>query len=205
MIRPQDQSLHAQGGIAVLRGNLAPCGAVIKQTAASPHLLRRRGRAYVFEHCRQMTAEIDRQDLPVDEDTVLVMKNGGPRGDPGMPEWGHILMPRKLPERGVTDMVRISDARMSGTSFGTIVLHVAPESAAGRPPAAVQTGDEILLDVAERRLQRLIPQREIQRRLAAFTPPAPHYTRGYRRLYLEYVTQAHLGCDFDFCRRSPVG
>lgn len=203
VIRPLSDPLSAEGGIAVLWGNLAPRGALIKQTAASPHLLRHRGRAYVFENYSQMTAEIDREDLPVEADTILVMKNCGPRGAPGMPEWGHIPMPRKLLRQGVTDMVRISDARMSGTSFGAVVLHVAPESAVGGPLAAVRTGDEILLDVENRRLELLVPDQEIQRRLAAFQPPAPPYRRGYGRLFLEHVTQADLGCDFDFCLAEP--
>ena len=200
VIRPVGEPLAAEGGTVILRGNLAPDGAVLKQTAASPHLLRHRGRAYVFENVREMRAQIDRDDLPVDKDTVLVMKSCGPKGAPGFPEWGHIPMPRVLLKQGVEDMVRISDARMSGTSFGTVVLHVAPESAVGGPLAVVRTGDEILLDVENRRLELCLPQEEIAQRLAAFTPPPPHYDRGYGRLFLEHVTQAHLGCDFDFLR-----
>ncbi len=198
VIRPRDNPLFAEGGIAILHGNLAPDGAVIKQTAASPALMQHRGRAYVFETRDEMIAWIDRDDLPVDASTVLVMRNCGPKGGPGMPEWGHIPMPRKLLQQGVTDTVRISDARMSGTSFGTVVLHVAPESAAGGPLAAVQTGDEIILDVAARGLDINVAEEEIARRLRAFTPPAPHYDRGYGRLFLDHVTQANLGCDFDF-------
>jgi len=198
VIRPLNGALSAEGGIAVLYGNLAPNGAVIKVTAASAALMRHRGRAYVFETRDQMMAEIDRDDLPVDPDTVLVMRNCGPKGAPGFPEWGHIPMPKKLLEKGVTDMVRISDARMSGTSFGTVVLHVSPESAAGGPLAVVQTGDEILLDVAARDLQLMVSPEEIERRLLALTPPPRHYDRGYGRLFLDHVTQAHLGCDFDF-------
>ena len=198
VIRTREQPLSAEGGIAVLYGNLAPDGAVIKQTAASPHLLKHRGRAYVFENRDQMTAEIDRDDLPVERDTVLVMRNCGPKGAPGFPEWGHIPMPRKLLNEGVNDMVRISDARMSGTSFGTVILHVAPESAIGGPLAVVQTGDEIVLDVSARKLEVAIPQAEIDRRLQKFTAPPRHYDRGYGRLFLEHVTQAPLGCDFDF-------
>ena len=140
----------------MLHGNLAPDGAVIKVTAASAELLKHRGRAYVFETRDQMMAEIDRDDLPVDRNTVLVMRNCGPKGAPGFPEWGHIPMPKKLLQQGVTDMVRISDARMSGTSFGTVVLHVAPESAVGGPLAIVQTGDEIVLDVAARKLELVV-------------------------------------------------
>ncbi len=147
VIRQRDQPLYHEGGIAILHGNLAPNGAVIKQSAASQHLLQHRGRALVFETRDEMLAQVDREDLPVDRDTVLVMRNCGPKGAPGFPEWGHIPMPRKLLHEGVTDMVRISDARMSGTSFGTVVLHVAPESAIGGPLALVRTGDEIVLDV----------------------------------------------------------
>jgi dihydroxy-acid dehydratase len=200
VIRPRDQALYPEGGIAVLRGNLAPNGAVIKQSAASPHLLRHRGRAFVFETRDQMLAQVDRVDLPVDRDTVLVMRNCGPKGAPGFPEWGHIPMPRKLLNQDVTDMVRISDARMSGTSFGTVVLHVAPESAIGGPLALVETGDEIVLDVPGRKLELQVPADELERRSRSFAPPAAHYTRGYGRLFLDHVTQADLGCDFDFLR-----
>jgi L-arabonate dehydrase len=145
-----------------------------------------------------MRGEIDSADLPVDASTVLVMRNCGPKGAPGMPEWGHIPMPRVLLERGAEDMVRISDARMSGTSFGTVVLHVAPESAIGGPLAAVRTGDEIALDVPGRRIDLLVPAEEIERRMAGFRPAPPQYERGYGRLFLEHVTQANRGCDFDF-------
>ena len=148
-----------------------------------------------------MRAQIDREDLPVDENTVLVMKNCGPKGAPGFPEWGHIPMPSVLLKQGVDDMVRISDARMSGTSFGTVVLHVAPESAVGGPLGAVQTGDEIELDVAARQLELRVPAEEIKQRLAQFQPAPPHYDRGYGRLFLEHVTQANLGCDFDFLHK----
>jgi len=174
---------------------------VLKQTAASQRLLRHRGRAYVFENYQEMRAQIDREDLPVDENTVLVMKGCGPKGAPGFPEWGHIPLPRTLLNRGVDDVVRISDARMSGTSFGTVALHVAPESAVGGPLGAVCTGDEIELDAAARRLELCVPAEEIQRRLTQFQPAAPHYTRGYGRLFLEHVTQANLGCDFDFLQK----
>jgi L-arabonate dehydrase len=198
VIRPLDRALSVEGGIAVLYGNLAPDGAVIKVTAASAELLQHRGRAYVFETRDQMMAEIDRDDLPVDRTTVLVMRNCGPKGAPGFPEWGHIPMPKKLLQQGVTDMVRISDARMSGTSFGTVILHVAPESAVGGPLAVVQTGDEIVLDVATRKLELSISAQEMQDRLSRFVAPPPHYQRGYGRLFLDHVTQANLGCDFDF-------
>jgi dihydroxy-acid dehydratase len=198
VIRPAADPLSPEGGIAVLSGNLAPDGAVIKQSAASPHLLQHSGPALVFESRDEMLARIDSPDLPVDENTVLVMKNCGPVGGPGFPEWGQIPMPRKLLERGVSDMLRISDARMSGTSFGTVVLHVSPESAIGGPLAAVRTGDRIRLDFTARRIDALIGDGELPRRLAGFERPKPHYTRGYGRLFLEHVTQAHLGCDFDF-------
>jgi L-arabonate dehydrase len=200
VIRPRDQPIYPEGGIAVLHGNLAPNGAVIKQSAASQHLLQHRGRAFVFETRDEMLAQVDREDLQVDRDTVLVMRNCGPKGAPGFPEWGHIPMPRRLLNEGVTDMVRISDARMSGTSFGTVVLHVAPESAIGGPLALVRTGDEIVLDVPARKLELLLSTDELERRSRSFTPPPPHYTRGYGRLFLDHVTQADLGCDFDFLR-----
>jgi dihydroxy-acid dehydratase len=201
VIRTAADPLFPEGGAVILRGNLAPDGAVLKQTAASPHLLRHRGRAYVFENHRQVREQIDDPGLPVDASSVLVMKNGGPKGAPGFPEWGHIPMPRALLDRGVSDVVRISDARMSGTSYGTVVLHVAPESAVGGPLAAVRTGDEIELDVPGRRVELMIPESELARRLADFAPPPPAYDRGYGRLFLEHVTQANLGCDFDFLRR----
>jgi L-arabonate dehydrase len=198
VIRTREGALSLEGGIAVLHGNLAPNGAVIKQTAASRELLEHRGRAFVFETRDQMLAQIDRDDLPVDRDTVLVMRNCGPKGAPGFPEWGHIPMPRKLLNAGVDDMVRISDARMSGTSYGTVVLHVAPESAIGGPLALVATGDEILLDVPNRKLELLVAPEELDGRRRLFTPPPRQYDRGYGRLFLDHVTQADLGCDFDF-------
>jgi dihydroxy-acid dehydratase len=198
VIREAAAPLSAEGGIAVLRGNLSPEGALIKQSAATPRLLQHRGPALVFETRDEMMARIDSPDLPVDENSVLVMKNCGPVGGPGFPEWGQIPMPKKLLERNVSDIVRISDARMSGTSFGTVVLHASPESAIGGPLAAVRTGDEIVLDFESRRIDVSISDAEMDRRLAGFVPPAPHYTRGYGKLFLEHVTQAHLGCDFDF-------
>jgi L-arabonate dehydrase len=201
VIRTAADPLHKEGGTVVLYGNLAPDGAVIKQTAASPHLLQHRGKAYVFENYEQMRAQIDSMDLPITKDTVLVMKNCGPRGAPGFPEWGHIPMPKVLLEQGINDVVRISDARMSGTSFGTVVLHAAPESALGGPLAVVQTGDEVQLDVAGRQIELCVPAQEIHRRLEHFTPAPPKYDRGYGRLFLEHVTQANLGCDFDFLRK----
>jgi L-arabonate dehydrase len=201
VIRTAAEPVNPEGGTVVLYGNLAPDGAVIKQTAASPALLQHRGPAYVFENYDQMRAQIDSMDLPITKDTVLVMKNCGPKGAPGFPEWGHIPMPKVLLEQGVADMVRISDARMSGTSFGTVVLHAAPESALGGPLAVVKTGDEVQLDVAGRQVELCVPAQEIQRRLENFTPAPPKFDRGYGRMFLEHVTQANLGCDFDFLRK----
>jgi L-arabonate dehydrase len=201
VIRTAGEPLNPEGGTVIVRGNLAPDGAVIKQTAASARLLQHSGRAYVFENYEQMRAQIDSPDLPVDGSTVLVMKNCGPKGAPGFPEWGHIPMPKVLLDRGLDDMVRISDARMSGTSFGTVVLHVAPESAIGGPLGLVQTGDEIELDVPGRRIELRVDAPELARRQAKFQAPEPKYSRGYGRLFLEHVTQANLGCDFDFLRK----
>ena len=200
VIRPLDRPLASEGGTAILYGSLAPDGAVIKQSAASARLLQHRGRALVFSSYDELKAHIDDPALEVNENTVLVLQNAGPRGGPGMPEWGHLPIPAKLLKKGVDDMVRISDARMSGTSFGTDVLHVSPEAAVGGPLALVRTGDEISLDVSARRLDLCVTEEELSRRRAAWRPPAPHYTRGYGKLFLEHVTQAHLGCDFDFLR-----
>jgi L-arabonate dehydrase len=201
VIRSAAEPLNPEGGTVIVRGNLAPDGAVVKQTAASPRLLRHSGPAFVFENYEQMRAQIDSPDLPVDGSTVLVMKNCGPKGAPGFPEWGHIPMPKVLLERGIDDVVRISDARMSGTSFGTVVLHVAPESAIGGPLALVETGDEIELNVSARRIELKVDIPELARRQARFQTPEPKYSRGYGRLFLEHVTQANLGCDFDFLRK----
>ena len=201
LIKTLDQPLNPEGGTAILYGNLAPNGAVIKQTAASPHLLRHRGRALVFDRYETLRARID-DDLDVDENSVMVLQNAGPLGGPGFPEWGHLPIPTKLLKAGVNDIVRVSDARMSGTSFGTDVLHVSPEAAVGGPLAAVRTGDEIELDVPGRRIDLRVDEREIERRLATRKPPAAHYRRGYGRLFLDQVTQAHLGCDFRFLSRN---
>jgi dihydroxy-acid dehydratase len=198
--------LQPAGGIAVVRGSLAPDGALIKRSAATPELLRHRGRAVVFEDVYDVAARIDDATLDVDADSVLVLRNSGPKGGPGMPEWGQLPIPKRLLERGVTDMVRISDARMSGTAFGTVVLHVAPESAAGGPLRAVRDGDTIVLDVGEQRLDLDLPAAEIERRLAELGPSEPRYSRGYGALYVEHVLQANEGCDFDFLRgRSEEG
>jgi dihydroxy-acid dehydratase len=201
VIRPASEPLSSEGGTVILRGNLAPRGAVIKHTAASPHLLQHRGPAYVFENYQQMHEQIDSPDLPITRDTVLVMKNCGPKGAPGFPEWGQIPMPRVLLDQGVSDIVRISDARMSGTSFGTVALHVAPESAVRGPLAAVETGDEVELDTAGRTLTLHVAEDEIARRLAARPEAQPHYQRGYGWMFLQHVNQADEGCDFDFLRK----
>jgi L-arabonate dehydrase len=198
IIKPFSQPLYPEGGLVVLGGNLAPCGAVIKQSAASPHLLRHKGKAVVFEDNRDLLARIDDAHLQVEEDSILVLKNAGPKGAPGMPEWGHLPIPAKLLKAGVKDMVRLSDARISGTSFGTLVVHISPEAAEGSALAIVKNGDEIELDVREKRLELLVPEAVIKARLAQWTPPAPHYSRGYGKMYLDHILQAHQGCDFDF-------
>jgi dihydroxy-acid dehydratase len=203
VIAALDTPLAHEGGIAVLRGSLAPDGAVIKRSAASPSLLRHRGPAVVFEDVYDVAARIDDPSLDVGPDSVLVLRNSGPKGGPGMPEWGQLPIPSKLLRRGVTDLVRVSDARMSGTSFGTVVLHVAPESAAGGPLGAVEDGDPIVLDIDERRLDLDVPAEEVQRRLQRLGPPEPRYVRGYGALYLDHVLQASEGCDFDFLRALP--
>ena len=198
VVYPLDAPLQQEGGLAVLRGSLAPDGALIKHSAATPGLLRHRGRALVFEGYEDLLRRIDDDALDVDERTVLVLRGGGPVGGPGMPEWGQLPLPAKLLRAGVRDMVRISDARMSGTQYGTVVLHVAPEAAIGGPLALVQDGDEIELDVPGRRLDLHVPPDELARRCAAWSPPAPAYHRGYGKLYLDHIQQAHQGCDFDF-------
>src|SRR5262249_47068293 len=198
VIRAYDTPIFPEGGTVVLRGNLCPDGAVLKQTAASAELCEHTGPAYVFESYQQRHDPSASLDLPIDKGAILVMKGCGPKGAPGMPEWGHIPMPKVLLERGIADCVRISDARMSGTSFGTVVLHVSPESGIGGPLAVVETGDTITLSVARRSLEIHSGEDEMQRRLALFRPAPPHYTRGYGKLFLDHITQAHLGCDFDF-------
>jgi len=205
VIRSFAAPLKQEGAMAILHGNLAPNSAVIKHSAASTDLMRHTGRAIVFDSIEDMTARIDLPDLDVNADDILVLRNAGPKGAPGMPEAGYLPIPRKLARQGVKDMVRISDARMSGTAFGTIVLHIAPESAAGGPLAVVQTGDRIMLDVEARRLELLIGDAEMQSRLAAWKELLPHReipTRGYARLFEESVLQADQGCDFDFLLRE---
>jgi dihydroxy-acid dehydratase len=207
VIAPLDAPLALEGGIAVVRGSLAPAGAIVKRSAASPALLRHRGPAIVFDGIDDLAARIEHVDAT--PDSVLVLRNVGPKGGPGMPEWGQLPIPKRLLERGVTDLVRISDARMSGTAYGTVVLHVAPEAAAGGPLRAVQDGDPIVLDVDAQRLDLEVDADEVVRRLERLGAPEPKYRRGYGALYLEHVLQADEGCDFDFLRgrddREPYG
>jgi dihydroxy-acid dehydratase len=205
VIRSFASPLKKEGAIAVLHGNLAPRGAVIKQSAATSELMKHTGRAVVFDSVEDMVARIDQPDLDVRPDDVLVLCNAGPIGAPGMPEAGYLPIPMKLARQGVKDMVRISDARMSGTAFGTIVLHITPESAVGGPLAVVQTGDRISLDVAARRIELLIDDAELERRLSAWGKLPPHRnapTRGYAKLFEDTVLQADQGCDFDFLLRE---
>jgi len=208
VIRPVEKALTPQGGIAVLRGNLAPKGAVLKPSAASPHLLRHRGRAVVFEDIDDYKAKINDEALEIDETCVMVLKMCGPKGYPGMSEVGNMGLPPKVLRKGITDMVRISDARMSGTAYGTVVLHTSPEAAAGGPLAVVRTGDMIELDVPGRRLHLDIPEEELAARLAAWTPPAEVPGGGYEWLHRTHVEGADTGADLDFlkgCRGAPVG
>jgi dihydroxyacid dehydratase/phosphogluconate dehydratase len=182
----------------VLRGNLAPNGAVIKPSAMEPHLLKHSGKAVVFRDYNDMSARIDDPDLDVTADSVLVLQNAGPQGGPGMPEWGQLPLPKKILKEGVRDMVRISDARMSGTSYGACVLHVSPESFVGGPLALVRDGDAIELDVPGRKLHLAISEDEMARRKAAWKAPPPHYQRSYGALFSAHIGQAEKGCDFDF-------
>ena len=201
VIRPPERALSAEGGLAVLRGNLAPGGAVIKHIAADPRLLRHTGPAVVFDSYQDLREHIDDPSLQITADSVLVLRGAGPLGGPGMPEYGMLPIPSYLLAAGVRDMVRISDARMSGTSYGACVLHVSPESHAGGPLALVRTGDPVTLDVSGRSLRVEITDAELGRRRAQWRPPAPRYQRGYGALYSEHVTQADQGCDFDFLAR----
>ena len=207
VVKTMNDPIFPAGGIAVLRGNLAPGGAIIKQSAASEELMSHTGRAVVFESLEDLANRIDDPDLDVAADDVLVLKNSGPKGAPGMPESGYIPIPRKLAEQGVKDMLRMSDARMSGTAFGAIVLHITPESADGGPLGLVQTGDRITLDVPGRRLELLVDEDEMARRRANWTPPPAHdgAERGYLKLYLDTVNQADEGVDFDFLAKEPDG
>ena len=198
VIRRRANPLSATGGTAVLRGNLCPDGAVIKPTAAESHLMKHTGPAVVFSDVDDMYKRIDDPNLVVTKDSVLVLQNAGPKGAPGMPEWGQLPIPKKLLEQGVRDMVRISDCRMSGTSYGACVLHVAPEAAVGGPLALVQEGDMITLDVEARILRLEVSDEELAERMSHWVAPEEPYTRGYGRLFLDHITQADKGCDFDF-------
>ncbi len=207
VIRPFDDPLTANGGIAGLTGNLAPLGAVLKPSAATPELMKHRGRAVVFNSIEDFHARIDDPDLDVDETCVLVLQNCGPKGYPGMAEVGNMGLPEKVLKKGVTDMVRVSDARMSGTAYGTVVLHAAPEAAAGGTLALVRDGDMIELDVEARRLHLDVPEEELERRRAEWSPPEPEMDGGYQKLYVSHVLQADQGCDMDFlvgCRGAKV-
>jgi dihydroxy-acid dehydratase len=207
VIRPFDKPLVSHGGVAVLRGNLAPDGAVLKPSAASPHLMQHRGRAVVFENIEHYKQRIDDPGLDVDENCILVLKNCGPKGYPGMAEVGNMSLPAKILKRGITDMVRVSDARMSGTAYGTVVLHVCPEAAIGGPLALVLDGDFIELDVEARRLHLDVAQEELERRRAQWKRPELPMKGGYQQLYVEHVNQANTGADFDFllgCRGAVV-
>jgi len=206
VIRSADNPIYPQGGMAVLRGNLAPAGAIIKQSAADPRLMEHEGRAVVFENSADLAARIDDPDLDVHAHDILVLKNIGPKGAPGMPEAGYLPIPQKLARAGVKDMVRISDGRMSGTAFGTVVLHVTPEAAVGGPLAYVQTGDRIRLSVSKRSLEWLVSAEELAQRQKAKPVTAPTAARGYRQLFLKTVNQADQGADFDFLRAEhPQG
>jgi dihydroxy-acid dehydratase len=200
VIRPAADPLDAGGSLVVLYGSLCPDGAVMKIVAAEAHLLQHEGRALVFEDIHDLAARVDDPELECDETTVMVLRNAGPIGGPGMPEWGHLPIPAKLLKAGVTDLVRISDARMSGTSYGAVVLHVAPESAVGGPLALVQDGDLIRLDVEGRRLDLVVDEAELAARREAWTPPEAKDERGYRLLHREHILQANEGCDLDFLR-----
>ena len=204
VIRPLDRPLIARGGLAVLRGNLAPDGAVIKPAAMENHLLRHTGPAVVFENYDDMAERIDKPELDIDENSVIVLKSAGPQGAPGMPEWGQLPIPKKLLQKGVRDMVRISDARMSGTSYGACVLHVAPESHVGGPLALVRNGDLIALDVEARSLQLQVSDEELAARRAAWQAPKARFSRGYGAIYLKHIRQANEGCDFDFLESQDM-
>jgi dihydroxy-acid dehydratase len=201
VVRPFSNPIYPQGGIAVLRGNLAPGGAIIKQSAADARLMKHEGRAVVFENAEDLARRVDADELDVKADDILVLKNIGPKGAPGMPEAGYLPIPKKLARQGVKDMVRISDGRMSGTAAGTIVLHVTPESAAGGPLAWVRTGDRIRLDVEKRELQLMVSDAEMSGRRQAQPVHEPIAPRGYLKLFLQTVTQADQGVDFDFLRK----
>jgi dihydroxyacid dehydratase/phosphogluconate dehydratase len=208
VIRPVDNPIYAEGALAVLKGNLAPDGCVIKPSACDPRFLKHTGPALVFDDYPSMKAAVEDENLDVTPDHVLILRNAGPQGGPGMPEWGMLPIPRKLVKQGVRDMVRLSDARMSGTSYGACILHVSPESYVGGPLALVQTGDMISLDVNARTIRLDVSDEELERRRGAWVRPEPRYERGYGWMFTRHIKQAHEGCDFDFLETSfgaPVG
>jgi dihydroxy-acid dehydratase len=202
VIRPLEKAIYQEGALALLKGNLAPDGCVIKPSACEPRFLRHTGPALVFDTYEELKKNINRDDLDVTADHVLVLRNAGPQGGPGMPEWGMLPIPTKLVRQGVRDMVRISDARMSGTSYGACILHVAPESYVGGPLALVQSGDTITVDVPQRTIMLNISAAEMEKRRAALKPPPPHYERGYGWMFSRHIKQANEGCDFDFLETS---
>ena len=204
VIRTAENPVQAEGGTFVLRGNLAPHGCVVKPSAATQDLFNHRGPALVFDDYPDLQAKLNDPELDVTADTVLVLRNAGPEGGPGFPEWGMLPIPDKLLKQGVRDMVRLSDARMSGTSYGMCVLHLSPESHVGGPLAFVQTGDEIELNVPERKIHLHVSDEDLEDRRAAWQKPEPKYARGYGQLYINHVTQAHEGCDFDFLQHGPA-
>ena len=199
MVRTRADPISSVGGLVALFGSLAPGGAILKRAAADQSLFEREGRAVVFESLEDLSARIDQPDLDVTPDDFLVLKHAGPRSPSGMPEAGYLPIPKKLAQKGLKDMVRLSDARMSGTAFGTVILHITPDAASGGPLALVQSGDRIRLSVKHRQLDLLVDETQMSRRRAAFTP-APAPARGYARLYHEHILQADGGCDFDFLR-----
>jgi len=202
VVRTFKEPLAAQGGLVALFGSLAPNGAILKRSAADPKLFEREGRAVVFTSLDDLAARIDDPGLDVSADDFLVLQNAGPKSGYAMPEAGYLPIPAKLARAGVKDMVRISDARMSGTAYGTIVLHVSPEAAVGGPLAMVRNGDRVKLSVRERKIELLVAETELQRRKSAWKPPVPLPTRGYAKLYMDHVLQAEHGCDFDFLRKA---
>jgi dihydroxy-acid dehydratase len=198
VIRPLDHPIYQEGALAVLRGNLAPDGCVIKPSACAEKFLKHTGRALVFDDYPSLKKATDDPNLDVTADDILVLRNAGPKGGPGMPEWGMLPIPVKLVKQGVRDMIRISDARMSGTSYGACILHVAPESYIGGPLALVKTGDRISIDVAQRSIHLEVSDAELARRRAALPAPTPRYERGYGYMFSQHIKQANDGCDFDF-------
>ena len=198
VIRPLDKPIAASGGSAILTGNVAPHGCVMKPPAAEPRLLQHTGPALVFDTYDAMSAAVNDPDLDVTPDHIMVLRNAGPIGGPGMPEWGMLPLPKKLLQQGMRDMLRISDARMSGTSYGACILHVSPEAYVGGPLAAVRNGDRITVDVPKRSIHLHLDDATIAERLKSWSPPSRDYPRGYNRLFAQHVSQAHEGCDFDF-------